>query len=168
MMNGRNVTKSKRKIQRSLSFDRSTHLVLRLREGLPAFFEPRDHSLRTYILRIAEKYNIRVYELVLNHSHMHSVVLLPDRTRYVRFIRELTSFITTYFEKSLAIPWLKLKRIFSDRPFTRSVPWGKAYKTLVRYMRKNELESGVSQPPLGGHKDTSQASLFGSVAYDGT
>lgn len=150
-----------RKSQRQLSFNKSTHLILRLREGLPNFFDPRDRELRNHIANIAEKYDIRVYELVLNHSHLHSVVLLPDRTSYVRFIRELTAFITRYIEKSLAIPFLKLKKIFSNRPFTRSVPWGKAYQILMTYMRQNEKESGVAQPRPAVKSKCRQLVLWG-------
>ncbi|MEQ1666433.1 MAG: hypothetical protein ABL927_13775, partial [Bdellovibrionales bacterium] len=40
---------------------------------------------------------------------------------------------------------LILKNIFAYRPYTRSVTWGKAYRILVNYMKKNELESGVQQ-----------------------
>lgn len=153
---------SNRNLRRQLSFEKSTHLILRLREGLPSFFDPHDRGLRNHIVRIADKYNIRIYELVLNHSHMHSVVLLPDRRSYVKFIRELTGFIPRYIETSLAIPFLKLKRIFSSRPFTRSVPWGRAYQALLRYMRKNEQESGTMQPrPLVKSQDP-QLILWGA------
>lgn len=152
---------SKRKTMRQLSFHQSTHFILRLREGLPTFFEPRDQKLRQHIFRIAEKYKIRVYDLVLNHSHMHSVLLLPNRKSYVRFVRELTSFITNYFEKCLSIPWLKLKRIFSSRPFARSVPWGRAYEILIRYMRKNEAESGYSQPLVREKVGARQLCFYG-------
>ena len=92
----RKIGKS-RKIKRPLSFKNSTHLVLRLKANLPQLFEPRDFRLRKHFFQIAEKYNIRVYRLIFNHTHVHAAVLFPDRLQYVRFIRELTSFLVRYF-----------------------------------------------------------------------
>ena len=93
----------------------------------------------------ANKYKIRVYDLVLNHSHMHAIMLLPSREAYTRFIREVTSLITLHFSKMLDFLGIKLKKVFTYRPFTRFVHWGKAYIKLKEYIRKNELESGVLQ-----------------------
>jgi REP element-mobilizing transposase RayT len=135
----------KRRIQRPLSFKQSTHLVLRLKHGLPPLFNPRDQKLRRHILKLAQKYNIRVYQLIFNHSHLHGVILLSNRFTYVQFIRELTGYVVQHFTRSVSIPGFKFKNIFLSRPFTRSVSWGRAYKTLLGYMRKNELESGVKQ-----------------------
>jgi REP element-mobilizing transposase RayT len=135
----------KRKAQRPLSFKHSTHLVLRLRHGLPPLFNPRDQYLRRHIMKLARKYNIRVYQLIFNHSHLHGVILLSNRTSYVHFIREFTSFAVLHFTRLVNIPGFKFKNIFLSRPFTRSVPWGRAYKALLNYMKKNEHESGVKQ-----------------------
>ena len=65
----------------------------------PPLFEPRDQESRQLIYKLAQKYNIRIYRLIFNHSHMH----------------------------------------------TRSIPWGRAYKILLRYMHKNEMKSGCLQ-----------------------
>jgi REP element-mobilizing transposase RayT len=135
----------KRKVQRPISFKQSTHLVLRLKHGLPPLFSPRDQKLRRHIFKLAEKYNIRIYQLIFNHSHLHGVILLSNRSTYVQFIRELTGYAVLHFTRLVNIPRFKFKNIFLVRPFTRSVPWGRAYKSLLNYMRKNEFESGVKQ-----------------------
>jgi REP element-mobilizing transposase RayT len=135
----------KRKAQRPLSFIHSTHLVLRLKHGLPPLFNPRDQNLKRHILKLARKYNIRVYQLIFNHSHMHGVIMLSNRTSYTQFIREFTSYAVLHFTRLVSMPGFKFKNIFLSRPFTRSVTWGRAYKTLISYMKKNELESGVKQ-----------------------
>lgn len=144
------IQSGKRKSKRELSFRKSTHLVLRLRTNLPSLFAPRDHVLREDIFRCADKYGIKIYNLVFNHSHLHGVLLLPNRAKYVSFIRELTAMITRHFNQSANIPGLLFKNIFSKRLFLRSVPWGKAYRTLQLYMRKNEAESGVAQGEFNG------------------
>lgn len=135
----------RRKTMRPRHFKRSTHLVLRLKELLPSLFEPRDQKLRHLIYQLAQKYNIRIYRLVLNHSHLHAVTLLPNRQSYTFFIRELTAAVTQYFTKRLNVFGVQFRRIFKSRPFTRGTPWGRAYKILLQYMDKNEIESGRMQ-----------------------
>lgn len=158
----------KRKSKRELSFSKSTHLVLRLKPHLPPLFAPRDLFLRKKIFRCADKYDIRIYDLVFNHTHLHGVLLLPNRKGYVSFIRELTAMITNHFTHSLSIPGLVFKRIFSKRPFLRSTPWGRAYRALQKYMMKNENESGVSQLKFNEKAREEMAAIRSSPAEQRT
>jgi len=137
--------KSRANSKRVLSYKESMHLVLRLRQNIPYFFEPNDKVLKMHILQVAKKYQIRVYHLILNHTHMHAAILLPDRKSYVGFIRELTGFLAKYFTEPLKKLGFEFDKIFLNRPFTKVVSWGRAYNTLIEYMRKNERESGVKQ-----------------------
>ena len=132
----------KRKSKRPLDFKKSMHLVLRLRENLPNLLSPRAQILRAGFLKCATKYNIRVYDLVFNHSHVHASILIPERKAYVAFIREWTSRLALYFSK---ITRIKIRKLFEYRPYTRIVRWGRAFQALKKYMQKNEAESGVRQ-----------------------
>lgn len=132
----------KRKSKRPLDFKKSTHLVLRLKDHLPKLFNPRDPKLRKLFLVVAGKYDIKFYDLIFNHSHVHAVIKIPDRESYVKFVRELTSNVVAYFTNSCRI---KFKNIFVHRPWTRVVNWGKSFHILKKYMLKNELESGFQQ-----------------------
>lgn len=132
----------KRKSARPLAFDKTMHLVLRLNERLPAFFNPKDFQLRTLILTTAEKYEIKTYRLILNHTHLHMVIKLRDRISYIHFIKELTAKLTQNFSNETGI---KLNKIFNNRPWTRVVEWGTPFNLLCKYMEKNEKESNVFQ-----------------------
>jgi hypothetical protein len=134
--------KHKRKSQRPLDFKKSTHLVLRLKPLLPSLMNPRDKNLRKGFCKIADKYNIKVYQLIFNHTHLHAAILIPDRQAYVAFIKELTSKVVAYFSR---ITNIQFKKIFLNRPFTRIVEWGKAFRKLINYLMKNEKESGLRQ-----------------------
>jgi REP element-mobilizing transposase RayT len=134
--------KNRRKSQRPLDFKKTTHLVLRLKPLLPSLMNPRDKNLRKGFCKIADKYNIKVYQLVFNHTHLHAAILIPDREAYVSFIKELTSKLVSYFSKTTKI---KFKKIFLNRPFTRIVEWGKGFQKLMNYLVKNEKESGFQQ-----------------------
>jgi hypothetical protein len=132
----------KRKSQRPLDYKKTTYLVLRLKPLLPSLLNPRDKNLRKGFCKIADKYNIKVYQLIFNHTHLHAAILIPDRQAYVSFVRELTSKLVAYFSRTTKI---KFKKIFLNRPFTRIVEWGKGFQKLMNYLVKNEKESGVKQ-----------------------
>ena len=133
---------NKRKSQRPLDFNKTTHLVLRLKPLLPSLLSPRDKKLRRGFQKLADKYNIKVYQLVFNHSHLHAALLFQSRESYVSFIKELTSKMVNYFNKTTGI---KFRKIFLYRPFTRIVSWGQGIRTLQNYFLKNEKESGIQQ-----------------------
>jgi REP element-mobilizing transposase RayT len=159
---GGEYLKNNRKSQRPLDFKKTTHLVLRLKPLLPALMNPRDKNLRKGFCKIADKYNIKVYQLVFNHTHLHAAVLIPDRQAYVSFIRELTSKLVVYFSK---ITKIQFKKIFLNRPFTRIVDWGKGFQKLMNYLAKNEKESGVQQVQFNSKekirsKESGQLLLF--------
>jgi REP element-mobilizing transposase RayT len=154
--------KFKRKSQRPLDFKKTTHLVLRLKPLLPALMNPRDKNLRKGFCKIADKYNIKIYQLVFNHSHLHAAILIPDRHAYVSFIRELTSKLVAYFSRTTKV---QFKKIFLNRPFTRIVQWGKGFGKLMNYFVKNEKESGVQQVQFNSKekirsKESGQLLLF--------
>lgn len=138
----------KRKSRRQLSFNKSTHFILRLKPHLPTLLEPRDHVLRKIIWRMATKYNIKIYRLVLNYSHLHCVLLLPDRKNYVGFVREVTSRIVQHLTSTISICGVVFRKIFIQKPFTRAVSWGRSFQILMNYMNKNENESGIEQAIL--------------------
>jgi REP element-mobilizing transposase RayT len=159
--------KFKRKSQRPLDFKKTTHLVLRLKPLLPSLMNPRDKNLRKGFCKIADKYNVKVYQLVFNHSHLHAAILIPNRESYVSFIRELTSKLVSYFSKTTK---LRFKKIFLNRPFTRIVDWGKGFKKLINYLVKNEIESGVRQVQFNSKekirsKESGQLLLFELAIY---
>ena len=150
---------NKRKLRRPLDTKKPMHLVLRLKEQLPSLFSPKDPQLRKGFHQLAEKYNIKTYLLVFNHTHVHAEILIPDRKSYVRFIRELTSRFVRYFTRSTGIRFTK---IFENRPFTRIISWGRGVEIMNCYMRKNERESGVKQVAKGinSQKQRSEMNQF--------
>lgn len=131
-----------RKRKRELDFKRSTHLVLRLKENLPSLFCARDKKLREGFYKIAEKYSVKIYEMVFNHTHVHILVKLPSRESYRAFIREVTSRCVNYWSKKTGI---KLRRVFVTLPFTRTIEWGRDFLGIKKYFEKNEKQSGELQ-----------------------
>jgi len=127
----------RRKSQRPLSTKCPTHLVLK--SNLPSVFNPGDGSLNRLIRRTANKFDIQIYDLAINWSHIHFLIQVFDRKDYVRFIRALTSYLAMCVKKRNPDETTKL---FTLRPFTRIVSWGRDYKNTIFYVFKNILEAG--------------------------
>lgn len=125
----------KRKSLRPLSTKHPIHLVLKSCQT--RVFAPGNRSLEKLIRKIATKYQIKIYDLALNWSHIHFLIRIPSRKNYNAFVRELSSLLATKIR--LAKP--NLKAIFTLRPFTRILTWGKEFKTAFDYHLLNKLEA---------------------------
>ena len=115
----------KRKTQRPLSTKKPIHLVLR--SDTVKLFTPYNSSLEKLIYRTAGRFQIRIYDLALNWNHIHAVIMINDRKDYVAFIRALTSLISTKIKSKLK----NLTTVFTLRPFTRILEWGRDFKCIT-------------------------------------
>jgi REP element-mobilizing transposase RayT len=128
--------KGKRKAKRPLSLKCPTHLILK--SDLNSVFKPNNQRLQALIQNIASKFHIHIYDMAINWNHIHFLIQVKDRQDYVRFIRALTSKIVMAVRK--ALPNLRAK-LFTLRPFTRIVSWGKDFQNVRAYIVKNFFEA---------------------------
>lgn len=124
-----------RKTQRPLSIKKPIHLVLRSSQS--KVFVPWNRSLEELIYRIAKQFNVKIYDLSLNWSHIHSIIMIKDRKDYVRFIRALTSILA----QKIKLKFGKVTSVFNLRPFTRILEWGRDFNNVLDYVLLNQLES---------------------------
>ncbi len=94
-------------------------------------------SLEKLIRDQAKKFNIKIYDMAVNWSHIHLVIQLKDKNDYTKFIRSLTSIITSKIRKVLP----HLEEVFTLRPYTRIISWGRQFKNALRYQVINQMES---------------------------
>ena len=125
----------KRKTTRPLSDRKPIHLILR--SDSVNVFTPTNKSLKRLIYNLAEKYSIKIYELALNHNHIHFVLRFKNKSLYKFFIRELTSKMAQAIRKKLP----HLKTILSLRPWTRILEWNRDFENAVSYVILNIEES---------------------------
>ena len=125
----------KRKTARPLSDKKPIHLVLK--SNSVKVFTPTNKSLKRLIYNLAEKYSIKIYELALNHNHIHFVLRFKNKSLYKFFIRELTSKMAQAIRKKLP----HLKTILSLRPWTRILEWNRDFENAVSYVILNIEES---------------------------
>ena len=132
---GGSLLVGKRKSKRPLSTKHPMHLVLR--SSFKGIFNPSNRSLHELIHQQAKKFGIQIYDLALNWSHIHLLIRIQNRSDYLRFIRALTSIIAARAKEFDP----KFKQIFTIRPFTRILNWGRDFKNALNYQILNQLES---------------------------
>lgn len=125
----------KRRAQRPLSCKKPIHLVLRSPQN--KVFTPNNKSLDKLIRKTALRFQIKIYDLALNWSHIHSVISIQHRSDYNKFIRALTSIMAQRIRSKLG----SQIRVFTLRPFTRILEWGRDLRNAFEYLVLNQLES---------------------------
>src|SRR5437868_9007060 len=144
---GGSLLEGKRKAARPLSTKVPIHLILKS-NGIPlstnktikkcTLFNPGNRELKKIIRTYANKYQITIYDMALNWSHIHLAVRIPSRAAYLAFIRTLTAKLIFYLSK---LKKQNLKGLFSLRPYTRILSWGRELKTVLDYIILNQLEA---------------------------
>jgi REP element-mobilizing transposase RayT len=140
---------SNAKTKRPLATKRSMHLVLRssVAKG-PKSFLRRSRAVEAIINRQARIHSVRIYKLANAGNHLHLVVTPSSRIAYNRFIRSVAGLIARLVRNkqrgaSKAINAIRAGKIkfWDKRPFTRIVEWGREFRDVLGYLRKNTLEA---------------------------
>jgi hypothetical protein len=88
----------------------------------------------------ADKYGVKVHRFENVGNHLHLLVVAPSRRAFQNFLRVITGgivFMVTGTRKGQ-----KLARRFWDKlAYSRIVSWGREFRALEVYFRKNLLES---------------------------
>ena len=132
---GGSLLVGKRKGRRALSTTHAIHLTIK--SDLKGVFNPGNRNLEQLIRKTADKFHVRIYETALNWSHIHCVVKIKDRKDYNAFIRALTSILAVKIRKHKNFTG----KVFTLRPFTRILSWGRDFKNVLSYLVLNQLES---------------------------
>jgi putative transposase len=129
----------KRKEARPVATRRPMHVVFRSRFSL---FRDRQNLdwIKTFIAQLAKKQRVHIYEFSINSNHVHLAVRPFDRKGFKDFLRIFSSQVAT--RMTGAKKGSPLAESFWLHPvWTRIVEWGKAFKRLLEYVIKNELEA---------------------------
>ena len=132
---GGSLLVGKRKSKRPLSTKHPIHLVLR--SELKRVFHPSNQSLDKLIKKTAKEFNIKIYDFALNWSHIHMLIRLQNKEDYTKFIRALTSKLALGIRKAKP----NIKSVFTLRPFTRILTWGRDFRNALNYQIINRLEA---------------------------
>ncbi len=159
---GGSLNKGNPKVQRPLSSKSPLHLVLKANRGFGVRSMLHPHHIKkvnSCVRLQAERCNIRIYHFVNVGNHLHLVVRVRDRKKFVVFIRAISGLIARQvlgFERGpgKSTKGSKLETVESakesakiartgywiKRPFTRIGNWGRDYTGLGHYMQKNQSQ----------------------------
>lgn len=89
------------------------------------------------IRKFAKKFQVKIYAHSFNGNHVHLIIRLYHRDSYSKFIRAISSRIS-----SIA----GFKKAFTLRPYTRFIKWGRDLKRALSYIDINRLQAdGLSK-----------------------
>jgi REP element-mobilizing transposase RayT len=137
---GGELLNGKRKSKRPISTRKPIHLVLRASEDYSrAMFSPTYSKSWLILKKTAKQFNVKIYELAFNITHIHLLIQFNVESDYIKFIRVLTC----RFAFAVRSRINKKIKIFMHRPYTRIVSWGIDWSRVRNYILKNQNESGV-------------------------
>lgn len=125
-----------RKSSRPLSTKEPILLTMKT-EGV-SLFNPTVWSLDKIIQDYAHRYNVKLYETSLNWNHIHLLIQIPCHKRYKAFIRTLTANLVAYLSEKLG---KDMSGMFTFRPHTKIIHWGKHFCAARDYVIKNQMEA---------------------------
>lgn len=105
------------------------HVVLKARRSCLKHYDRRVEKI---IRKQAYRHHIKIYNLENVGNHIHLVIQMKYKERLHNFLRATTGLISRK---------LKATKLWMQRPFSRIVRWGRAFKTLQNYMKINHCEA---------------------------
>ena len=125
---GGSLSEGKRQSFRPLHTQKLVHLVLKCDTKISLY---KNRSLVINVIRRQEKLaGVKIYDLSVQHDHIHHSILFSDRSQYKKFIRATTGILARKLGSG----------IWKYRPYTKLVEWGRQARNLSDYIRMNELE----------------------------
>ena len=138
--------------RRPLSGSYGIHIVMRSHRarGSKSMRHKRHrHPVKTIVFKQAKKWGVRIYEYANVGNHLHILARPSSRQSYCGFIRSVTGLIARRVMKTERGRPQKAK-FWETKPFSRVVPWGRAFRIARNYVKQNESEarSGLSREQI--------------------
>jgi REP element-mobilizing transposase RayT len=147
---------------RPLSTKQAMHVVMRssLAKGTWSLRTGRNlKAIERSLKKISGRFGIKVYRSAIVGNHIHLLIKLSNRFTFAPFIRAFTGAVAMIVTGSSKIKMLT-EKFWDAAPWSRIVPWGKAYRAAKAYVFQNEMEaSGVV--PFSERKHSSSKRQMG-------
>jgi len=155
--------KSHPKRRRPLDSKRPIHLVLKANASVLRNNQVARNIVHGEVQRWSKRCGVTIYRWANAGNHLHLAIRLGRVHQWPKFIRGLTGSIARKFQTARLTTAMDTHgngrnlthnrtttrtRFWHCRPFTRIVrSWQKAFKTLLEYIRMNQLEAqGILNP----------------------
>jgi len=128
LTHGGSKSKGKRKTMRPLTSKKPIHLILKASEPFQLLRSTR--TIEQTLKKYSQRFGITLHANAVQADHIHLSLTIPNRELYRRWIRTITSVLVTQIKN---LKWRLL-------PFTRIVSWGRDFKHVCLYIRRNQAE----------------------------
>lgn len=123
------LKRSHAKTKRPFNSKLSMHVVLKARKSCLKHY---NRKVEKIIERQARRHRIKIYNMQNVGNHIHLVLKTSAKIQLSNFLRATTGLISKK---------LKAIALWPQRPFSRIVRWGRAFTTILNYMKINEYQS---------------------------
>ncbi len=126
-----------------------THVVMksRLAIGDRSFLRANNRrAIKAIIEQSAKRFYVTLTRNVNVGNHLHLLICAPTAEAQRNFLRTISALIARKVMSAHRNSPMKLKslgslRFWDGRPFTRLIPWGRAYQAILNYLSLNSLQA---------------------------
>jgi hypothetical protein len=97
--------------------------------------------IKSIIEQTAERFYVTLRRNINVGNHLHLLIHAPTAEAQRNFLRTITALIARQITGSKKGSPSALKQFWDGRPFSRLVPWGRAYEAILKYLSLNSLEA---------------------------
>jgi REP element-mobilizing transposase RayT len=140
---GGSLLKGNAREKRPMSKGSALHIVLRsdIAKGSLSLLHPkRAKTVEKIVYKFSKKFAVNVYRYANSGNHLHLLIRPYNRYAYRNYIKTITGLIariTLQAERGRA----KGLKLWSVKPFSRIVQFGRDYKGVCNYIAQNILEA---------------------------
>ncbi len=128
---------------RPLTTSQAIHLTMRssLARGSRSMLanSGRKLHIERKLRKLSAQFGVKIYRFANVGNHLHLLLRITNRNLFQNFLRSIAGIIARI---CLGAERGKSKglKFWDQRPWTRIVPWGRAYGSIVKYVELNFFE----------------------------
>ena len=120
------------------------HVVLksRLAVGERSFLRGGNRKLiDTIVQQVSQRFYVTIRRKINVGNHLHLLIHSPNAEFQKNFLRTISALIARKIMGSNKGSPMNVNAFWDGRPFSRLIPWGRAYTTIQKYLSLNSLEA---------------------------
>jgi hypothetical protein len=121
-----------------------SHLILKSKHavGERSFLRKSNrNAIKSIIETAAKTFYVTLRRNINVGNHLHLLIHAPNAEMQRNFLRTIAALIARHVTNSHRGKASSIKKFWDGRPFSRLVPWGRAYKAVLNYLSLNSLEA---------------------------
>jgi REP element-mobilizing transposase RayT len=121
-----------------------THIVLKSRYavGSHSFLRAANRKMVKQIIeKSAKRFYVTLRRNINVGNHLHLLIHSPSAEMQRNFLRTVTALIARKILNANKGSPATIRQFWDGRPFSRLVPWGRAYQAILNYLSLNSLEA---------------------------